>query len=272
MADMASLVSAVRLELGDQLESFRESFRGTGTKTDFNLPARNIAGALRVFVVTGDDDTIDLVEDTDYTVNRVEGIIYFTEPLEKDTLCVVEGEANGIFTDAEIEHFVETGLGLHLKGRTVQSRYRDGYGFIRYTRQQMEMEDLPREEEVLVALMASIEALWALSTDAATDIDVVTSEGTHIPRGQRWRQLIAQIDILTDKYRDISGMLGVGLYAPEVLTLRRVSKTTGRLVPIFTPREFDETGPPIRRVPPRGNRDEDPDGPETPFWSGGWGY
>jgi hypothetical protein len=80
MADMASLVSAVRLELGDQLESFRESFRGTGTKTDFNLPTRNIAGALRVFIVTGDDDTIDLVEDTDYTVNRVEGIIYFTEP------------------------------------------------------------------------------------------------------------------------------------------------------------------------------------------------
>ena len=60
--------------------------------------------------------------------------------------------------------------------------------------------------------------------------------------------------------------------APEVLDMRRMSRTTGRLVPVFESREYDESGPPIRKLPPRGNRDEDADGPASPFWSGGWGY
>lgn len=273
MATEASLLKAIRLELGDNLESFRDSFRGTGTKDDYDLPARNIVGPLSVFTVDPTTSAItNLAETTNYTVDRTEGIITFLTPPVKDILVVVEGKANGIFTDEELDHFLEAALGQHLRGRTVQRRYRDGHGFIKYDRASMELEDLPPEEEILVTLLATIEALWALSTDAATDIDVTTAEGTHIPRGQRWRQLISQIDILTDKYHDLSLMMGVGLYAPEVLNLRRVSRTTGRLVPIFAPREYDEHGPPIRKLPPRGDRDEDPDGPSNPYWSGGWGY
>lgn len=273
MATAASLLKSMRLELGDELESFRESFRGTGNKDDYNLPARNIAGPLTVFTVNSETNAItNLNEGTHYTVEPREGIITFTQPPAKDLLVVVEGKANGIFTDDEMMHFIDAALGQHLRGRTVQRRYRDGHGFIKYDRVGMELEDLPREEEILVTLLATIEALWALSTDAATDIDVTTAEGTHIPRGQRWRQLISQIDILTEKYKELSMAMGVGLHAPEVLNLRRVSRTTGRLVPIFAPREYDEHGPPIRKLPPRGDRDEDPDGPSNPYWSGGWGY
>jgi hypothetical protein len=271
MATEASLIGHVRLELGDQLESFRDSFRGTGDKDDYNLPARNIT-SLSVLTVGGDDAISTLTEGDDYTVDRVEGILTFTSPPEEDALYIVEGKANGIFTDDEIRHFLDAAVAQHLKGRTTQRRYRDGHGFIKYDRKQMELEDLPKEEEVLVTLLATIEALWALSTDASTDIDVTTAEGTHIPRGQRWRQLISQIDILTDKYHDLSLMMGVGLHAPEVMDMRRVSRTTGRLVPVFQSREYDEHGPPIRKLPPRNNRDEDPDGPANPLWSGGWGF
>jgi hypothetical protein len=271
MATEAGLISAVRLELGDNLEAFRDSFRGNGTQDDYNLPARNVA-TVSVNLIGGDDSITPLVENTDFTVDRPKGIIQFLAPTETDSLYIVEGTANGVFTDAEILHFIDAALSQHLKGRTVQSRYKDGHGFIRYDRKQMEMEDLPKEEEVLVYLLATIEALWALSTDASTDIDVTTSEGTHVPRGQRWRQLISQIDILTEKYDTLSMAMGVGLKAPEVMYMRRVSRTTGRLVPIFEDREYDEHGPPIRKLPPRGNRDEDPDGPASPFWSGGWGY
>jgi hypothetical protein len=271
MATEAALISAVRLELGDSLESFRDSFRGTGTQDDYTLPARNVA-AVEVYIIGGDDSITELEENVDYTVDRAKGIITFSDPTEMDARYVVEGTANGIFTDAEIKHFLDGALAQHLKGRTVQVRYRDGHGFIQYDRKSMELEDLPKEEEILVTLLATIEALWALATDASTDIDVTTSEGTHIPRGQRWRQLISQIDILTDKYKEISGMMGVGLFAPEVLNLRRTSRTTGRLVPIFHEREYDEHGPPIRKLPPRNDRDEDVDGPANPFWSGGWGY
>lgn len=272
MATETSLIGKARLELGDTLEAFRTTFRGTGDQDDYDLPAQNIAGALNVFAVGGDDSITTLVESTDYVVNRATGIITFTTPPEQDALYVVEGNANGIFTDAEWSIFMEAAVAQHLMNRTVQRRYRDGYGFIRYDRKQMTLEDLPPQEEILVVLLATIEAVWALSTDASSDIDVSTAEGTHIPRSQRWRQLISQIDILTDKYKELSLMMGVGLFAPEVMNLRRVSRTTGRLVPVFEEREYDESGPPIRKLPPRGNRDEDPDGPLSPFWAGGWGY
>jgi hypothetical protein len=271
MATEAGLISAVRLELGDAPEAFRDSFRGNGEQNDYNLPARNIIST-EVYTIGGDDSITTLVENTDYTVDKAQGIITFSDPPEMDARYVVEGMAAGIFTDVETKHFIDAALAQHLKGRTVQVRYRDGHGFIQYDRKGMELEDLPREEEVLVTLLATIEALWALSTDAASDIDITTSEGTHIPRGQRWRQLISQIDILTEKYNTLSLMMGVGLMAPEVLNMRRVSRTTGRLVPVFQEREYDEHGPPIRKLPPRGDRDEDPDGPAHPFWSGGWGY
>ena len=271
MATMASLRSSVRLELGDNLETFRDSFRGTGEKNDYDLPANNIT-TISVFEVLAVGGTNDLVENADYTVDRDKGLITFAVPPATDALMVVEGTANGIFKDTEIDHFIEAAASQHLKSRTVQSRYRNGNGFIQYDRRQMELEDLPKEEEILVTLLATIEALWALSTDASTDIDVTTSEGTHIPRGQRWRQLISQIDILTDKYKEISLMMGVGLHAPEVMNVRRVSRTTGRLVPVFQEREYDEHAPPVRKVTPRTNRDNDPDGPESPYWAGGWGF
>jgi hypothetical protein len=271
MATEASLLKDVRLELGDVLESFRDSFRGVENQDDFDLPARNI-NSLTVYRVDPDVGIVDLVEEVDYRLDKTEGIITFTTPPEVDALHVVEGKANGIFTDEELLHFLHAAESQHLKDRTTEVRFRDGNGFIRYDRAQMTLDNLPREEEILVTLLAAIEALWALSTDAATDIDVTTAEGTHIPRGQRWRQLTAQIDTLTDKYEKLSLMMGVGLFAPEVFNVRRVSRQTGRLVPIFKSREYDETGPPIRKLPPRTNRDEDPDGPESPFWAGGWGY
>lgn len=271
MATEASLIKSIRLELGDIPEAFRDSFRGNGEKDDYDLPARNI-NSVNVYSIGEDGSTTQYSEPADYVIDKAKGIITFDEPPAEDVRYIVEGEANGIFTDEEIQHFLTAALSQHLKDRTVQVRYKDGHGLIRYDRKSMELEDLPAEEEILVSILATLEALWALSTDASTDIDVTTSEGTHIPRSQRWRQLISQIDILTDKYETISNAMGVGLFAPEVLNLRRVSKTTGRLVPIFHEREYDEHGPPIRKLPPRNDRDEDRDGPESPFWSGGWGY
>lgn len=268
MATEASMIQSVRNELGDFLESFRDTFRGTGNKDDWNLPANNVSELSSVYTLGSSDQIIPFNPAVDYTLNAREGIITFTTPPGVDQLVVVEGKANGILTDEEIEGFLYAAASQHLKDRTTEKRYRDGHGFIRYEREPMTMTDLPSHEVILVTLLATIEALWALSTDASKDIDVQTSEGTTVPRGQRWRQITAQIDILQQKYEKLSLAMGVGLFAPEVMTQTRVSRTTGRLIPRFTPREYDESGPPTRRLPPRNNRDEDQDGPPSPFWSG----
>jgi hypothetical protein len=45
--------------------------------------------------------------------------------------------------------------------------------------------------------------------------------------------------------------MNIGRYKIEMLTLRRVSKTTGRYVPIYIDREFDDwTIYPVRVFPP----------------------
>jgi hypothetical protein len=44
--------------------------------------------------------------------------------------------------------------------------------------------------------------------------------------------------------------LGLGLGALEIFRLRRVSLTTGRYVPVYTDREFDDPRWPKRQFPP----------------------
>jgi hypothetical protein len=107
-------------------------------------------------------------------------------------------------------------------------------------------------------------------TDAATDIDITTAEGTHIPRAQRFGQLEQMISALTERYKSLCSLLGVGLYRIEVSNLRRVSRQTGRLVPLYVEREYDDNSLPERIVAPIDRRNADPDGPPSPagnyFW------
>jgi len=49
-------------------------------------------------------------------------------------------------------------------------------------------------------------------------------------------------------------MMNIGLNAIEMSKIRRVSKTTNRLVPIFEDREYDDYELPRRQLPPIDNR------------------
>jgi hypothetical protein len=185
---------------------------------------------------------------------------------------VAEGVAFGMFTDDELEQYVRDALLQHTYGQTDTTRYRDGNGFIQFDRVAKSIQNLPEVEELPVGLLAAINAMWDLITDAATDIDVSTSEGTHIPRSQRFAQMTNAVDRLQSRYREVCAQLNVGLYRIEVMNLRRVSRTNNRLVPIYREREYDETTLPTRIVPEIDSRDLDPDGPPSQaFGQGVWG-
>jgi hypothetical protein len=70
---------------------------------------------------------------------------------------------------------------------------------------------------------------------------------------------------------DYCNQLNVGMYRMETLNLRRTSKTTGRLVPLFKSREFDDHRWPTRLTPPIDHRNDDYSGVPTPLWSPSWG-
>lgn len=267
MATEAEIVSRVRAELGDQSEPFRQTYRGTGSQDEFDLPSERVATTgLQVFKTNPSTlASTTLVLNTDVTLDSDNGILRLTAgPLAKDWLLTAEGSAFGMFTDAELAQFVRDAVLQHTNERYETVRYRDSNGFIAYNRVAQSLENLPEVENLLVAILASIEALWALSTDASTDIDITTSEGTHVNRGQRFSQLQTQIALLTEKYRSLCAQLNVGLYRIEVSNLRRVSRTTNRLVPIFVEREYDDNHMPTRVLPEVDARDADWDGPPSP--------
>lgn len=275
MATEADIIKRVRLELGDQPEPFRQTYRGTGFQDEFDLPSERISTTgLKVYKT--DPATLvstDLVLDSGFTLDVENGVLHLTPPLDKDWLLTAEGVAFGLFTDEELATFIHEALIQHTagSGQYDVTRYRDSSGFIRYERIQKDLSNLPEEETHLVAILATIEVLWALSTDAATDIDITTSEGTHIPRSQRFQQLRLQIDTLTDKYQTLSMLMGVGLYAVGVSNLRRVSRTNNRLVPLYVSREYDDNTPPIRITPRIDDRDADYDGPPSAgYQTGPW--
>jgi hypothetical protein len=271
VATEADILSRVRKELGDLSEPFRQSFRGTGTQDEFDLPvARVSTTGLNVYTVDPTTtDTVTLVLDTDFTVDTENGIIRLTSPLAQDVLLIAEGTAFGMFTDDELEQYVRDAIIQHTHGQNETTRFRDGNGFIRYDRVAKTIDNLPEVEELPVSLLASVNALWALITDAATDVDITTSEGTHIPRSQRFAQLQNAVHLVTQRYQDICAQLNVGLYKIEVMNLRRVSRTTNRLIPIFVEREYDETTLPTRITPEIDTRDADPDGPPSPAYMQG---
>lgn len=267
MATENDIVHRVRRELGDLPEPFRQNYRGTGTQDEFDLPVVRVSrDTLRVFTVDPTSGAlVDLTLDVDFTLGEDEGVLrLIAGPLVKDMLLVAEGSAFGMFTDVELQEFVHDALLQHTNSDHQTTRYRDANGFIRYERVALEIANLPEVEHLPVAILATIEALWMLSTDAATDIDVNTSEGTFVPRSQRYSQLRTQIELLTEKYHNLCSLLNVGLYRIEVSNLRRVSRLTGRLVAVFVEREYDETTMPTRITPEIDTRGADFDGPPSP--------
>jgi hypothetical protein len=268
MATLEDLRTRVRSELGDRLQPFRDTIRGTGDVVQYELSANNVTGVEVLHIAGGSQTTLSTP--ADYVLDDLNGIIDLVQPLALDALLLVSGSSYGLFSDEELDIYLKDAIAQHNRGRTVSTRYKDSNGFIKYDEVPVDVGNLPPEEDALVVLLATTEAMWALSTDAATDINVQTSDGTSVDRGQRFAQIQTQIGMLTDRYRTLCEKLGVGLYAIEVTNLRRVSRTTGRLVPLFREREYDDYTLPERILPPigPGHQNDDESGVPSQTWGG----
>jgi hypothetical protein len=106
--------------------------------------------------------------------------------------------------------------------------------------------NLPQIEEYPVTIYAVTLALYTLATDASFDIDIAAPDGVNIPRSERYRQLMDMVSARQGQYRDLCTHLGVGLYKIDVFSFRRISKATGRYVPIYKPQEVDDRSYPQR--------------------------
>ena len=234
MARVSQIVDRVRLELGDMPKQFTYSAPGTGAQKDFDTKIKPVEPSSLVVTVTGPEGSEPIPAPAGYTVEEDLGVFHFyTAPASTATVGIT-GVSYRYFTDADLERFVNTAVEQHCHERT------DGYG------RKMTVGNLPGVEEYPIAILATIEALWALATDAAFDIDIQAPDGVMIPRSERYRQLSQIIQQRMQQYKELSSALNIGLWRLEMGTLRRVSRHTNKLVPIYMAQEIEDSSYPKR--------------------------
>lgn len=269
---LSDVIGRVRRDIGDPLQNFRTTTTGDGLITWFDLPRQNVDPATLIVEISNGVSITTLHTPADYILDSTNGQLSLTNPVPNGSTLLVIGNSWSLFTDAELTDIVTEAVYQHTFGQTTNERFRDGLtGAITYRNQRITLDNLPVMQEPLVVILADINALWILATDAATDVNIQTAEGTNVDRSARYSQLMGHITSLTERYQDYCGQLNVGLYRMETLNLRRVSRTTGRLVPIFTDREYDDHRWPQRELPNIDKRDEDISGIPSPLWNGSWG-
>jgi len=230
VAVLSDLVSRVRLELGDMPKQFTSTFTGDGTTKDFDTKIKPLEDTTLVVTV----NNVAQLQPTNYTVEKDLGIFHFVTAPANALPIRITGTSYRYFTDADITRFINTAVEQHTHERT------DGFGT------QMTIGLLPPVEEYPLAILATVEALWALATDAAFDIDIQAPDGVMIPRSERYRQLSQIIQQRMEQYKQLSSALNIGLWRIEMGTLRRVSRMTNKLVPIYLAQEIDDSRKPER--------------------------
>ena len=100
-----------------------------------------------------------------------------------------------------------------------------------------------------IGMSCVVECLWGLMTEYSRDIDVTTSESVHIPASQRFRMVQSLLEFWQNSYNRQARALNIGFERIEIMNLRRVSRTTGLLVPLYKDRELGYYGP-LERIFP----------------------
>lgn len=234
MAVFSDLVSKVRTELGDLPKQFRYESVGDGSTKDFDLRVKPLDSATLVVRVDGSP----VAQPAGYTVEAQHGVIHFVTAPAAGDVIEVEGTHYRYFTDADLEHFVDTAVTQHAHNRS------DNFG------RAITVARLPVVEEYPLVILSSIEALWVLATDAAFDINIFAPDGVTIPRSERFHQLSNIIQQRFDQYKALCAALNIGLWRIEVGMLRRTSRITNKLVPVFVPQEIDDARRPERMYLP----------------------
>ena len=165
-----------------------------------------------------------------YQLDERNGLLRLSAPITggfpAGTYVNVEGYYYTWVTDEDLVFFVENIVAEH-----------------QYHRPEFVLSDVSDVEADAIALGSAVEALWSQLIEFARDIDISTPEAVSVPATQRYRQmedLLFSPTGLVNKYKTKTQMLGIGLEKSEMFHLRRISRTTGRLVPVYKSREWDD--------------------------------
>lgn len=226
MATREDVITIARNYLRDHPKFFQTSFTPAGRTYDLRRPNVD-ATSVWVATVTG-ASVAALVPTTDYVLDERNGLLRLTTLPTADSV-LVEGYHYEWLLPSDLEFYAD--MAIHLNTHNIS----------------VPLSHMAPAVVDVVGIHALIQALWGLLSEYSRDIDVITSESIHIIASQRYRMVSDLLDTWTAEYNKRASALNMGLNRIEVLNLRRVSKTTNRLVPLYKEREVGDYGP-IERI------------------------
>lgn len=241
MATIDSLISRVRVELGDLGKSFVTQFVADGSTNRFRLHYAPLDATTVEVQIKRISNGVTSDITANANIEESTGVLILLEnngetpliPADGDELTV-SGNYYRYFTGADITRLINDAFKEH-SNNAIDS-----------TGRKMTLDTLPANEEYPLTIYATTLALYTLATDAAFDIDIAAPDGVSIPRSERYRQLMDMVQTRHQQYRELCSLMGIGLFRIEVFELNRISKTTNRLVPKYLPQEVDDRSYPQR--------------------------
>jgi len=219
--------------LRDFPKFFQVSFDAVGRTYELGSPNIDADGLWVARYTAGSPITIttDKTASAYYSLDQRNGIIRFNTSFSPTTKILVEGYYYEWVLPSDLKFYATHSIEQHVYNLPIPLE---------------NMSDIVIDT---IGMGAVVEALWGLLTEYSRDIDVMTSESVHIPASQRYRMVQSLLEYWSKAYEKQAKSLNIGLDRIEIMNLRRVSRTTNRLVPLYKARELGEVGP-IERIFP----------------------
>lgn len=230
MASKQDVIAVARNYLRDFPQFFQIDFQPAGRT--YNLGKPNVdPDSLWIAYVPNSGGASPTVI-TDYSLNERQGIVRLANVPPADSTVMIEGMYYEWLTAADLDFYAE--MAINYMTFNIKTK----------------LSAMNSAVVDVVGIRALVEALMGLLGEYSRDIDVLTSEGVQIIASQRYRMVSDLLSHWTEEYNKRAGALNIGLDRVEVYTLRRVSRTTNRLIPVYKHREMGDYGPIERVYPP----------------------
>jgi hypothetical protein len=231
------IISIARGYLRDFPQFFQTDFEPAGRTYEISSPNIDPSSLWVAYVPNSAaaSTPVITIPSTDYDVDSRNGLIRLKAPLIDANRLLIEGYHYEWLSEEDLSFYADMAIDLDTHNLNIP------------------LENLKPAIIDLIGVHTIIEALWGLVSEFSRDIDVITSESVHIPASQRFRMVQSLLDYWMGEYTKRATAMNIGIDRIEVFTLRRRSRTTERLVPIYREREIGDYGPMERLFPEIGS-------------------
>lgn len=236
MATKQDVIDIARNYLRDFPKFFQASFTPAGRTFELNKPNVSAADLWVAYVPSNNSASVATIPSTGYDLDERGGILRL-KTMPSATVIMLEGYYYEWLLPSDLDFYADMAINLNTHNLGVS------------------LATMAPAVVDVIGIHALVQALWGLLGEYSRDIDVIASESVHIVASQRYRMVESLLTMWTQEYNKRAQALNIGLERIEVLNLRRVSKTTNRLIPIYKEREVGDYGPIYRIFPeiPEGN-------------------